>query len=192
MFSNIFLLIVFSIKLIVVYSETIEQLIPGNYNNFKNLTITPLQYIDGFFFDQFNCISEPGSRLDIAKLLMAVNFGLNMTCNGVVVENYRNLDYLLVLGNGDIDTLLVDHKNVISVTIDGDQYLREAGIVRSGLCAGTRIQGWSIFLPPSPGQCVDKPLTSLKPLFERWQLSGTCRAKCSGQSFFAFKDGLKP
>ncbi|XP_054157773.1 uncharacterized protein LOC128956116 [Oppia nitens] len=112
-----------------------------------------------------------------------------MTCNGIIVENYEDMEYMVVMGNGNIETVLISKHEIITI-IDGEQYLREVGMIGSGPCAGTKLHGWSIFLPPK-GQCVDKPMTISRPLFEHWEFSGTCKAICTGQSTFIYPKGVQ-
>ncbi|XP_054167723.1 venom peptide isomerase heavy chain-like [Oppia nitens] len=135
-------------------------------------TITPIQYVNCIFLNMFDCNSQPDSSLDIVEILMPELLNTTMTCNGMVTDNYQNIPFDVVLGNGDT-------------------YYREVGLITDGPCAGSKIQGWSIYLPPE-GQCITKPMTSSKPLFEHWKITGNCKATCNGKSYFGYKSGIKP
>ncbi|XP_054157770.1 uncharacterized protein LOC128956114 [Oppia nitens] len=143
----------------------------GNYNKFENFAITPMIDINGTFLNLFECVSHEDSSLDIQEIMFTESLNVEMTCNGMIVEQYDDLVF---------DALL------------GEIYYHEVGVITSGPCAGTQLKGWAIFLPQTPGQCVDKPMTSSRPLFERWQLSGNCQTKCNGQSALAYQPGIKP
>ncbi|XP_054161134.1 uncharacterized protein LOC128959219 [Oppia nitens] len=114
-----------------------------------------------------------------------------MTCNGMVTDNYQDIPFDVMLRNGDIHTVTYSQYNLIITVIDGDTYYREVGLITDGPCAGSKIQGWSIYLPPE-GQCITKPMTSSKPLFEHWKITGNCKATCNGHSFFSYKPGIVP
>ncbi|XP_054157762.1 uncharacterized protein LOC128956105 [Oppia nitens] len=186
------LVLVLNIKTIVVYSQSLESVIPGNHHKFENLAITPMKYINGTFLNLFECVSHEDSSLDIQEIMFTESLNVEMTCNGMIVEQYDDLVFDALLGNGQTIAITLKQKHIIITIIDGDIYYHEVGVITSGPCAGTQLKGWAIFLPQTPGQCVDKPMTSSRPLFERWQLSGNCQTKCNGQSALAYQPGIRP
>ncbi|XP_054158471.1 uncharacterized protein LOC128956780 [Oppia nitens] len=191
MLSQVFLYIVLINTIFVEYIESIETKIQGHCRKFENLAITPMQYIDCTFLNLFECKSDPDSSVDIVEILMPEMLNNSMTCNGIITDNHKDNPFDLVLSNGEIHKVVYSEYNLIVTIIDGDNYYREVGLFNDGPCAGSKVQGWSIYLAPE-GQCITKPMTSSKPLFEHLKITGNCKATCSGHSMFSYKPGIVP